>query len=200
MKKTFEISAVGQFLSERMDGVRDIVALSGGAWSSAYGFSSSSGDYVVRFGPRRSDYELDALAANWLGDTLPIPAVLEVGDAFDGAFAISERVHGTPIHHDDEPLLRAVQPALLDLAAQIGTFEPPGTGFGAWDLEAGCGGDETWADALCGTVDRDETVLTAWRERLQARPAAWTAFVAGGEALVAVASQLGDVPRRNGLS
>ena len=73
----------------------DLEPLTGGAWSSAWAFRTGAEELVVRFGPERSWYEADQMAAAFSGPDLPIPQVREVGTTSTGlAYAISMRRHG----------------------------------------------------------------------------------------------------------
>src|SRR4051794_18931487 len=71
--------------------VSGVELLRGGFWSAAYGYSVADRDLVVRFGQLREGFEMDRAAMAFVRPGLPIPDVLDVGDAFGGAFAISTR-------------------------------------------------------------------------------------------------------------
>lgn len=83
------------FLAGKYGAVEELRPLGGGAWSSAYSFSRAGHALVVRFGPSRDWFEADRAAASFSSPELPVPTVLEVGDAFDGAYAVSVRHYGT---------------------------------------------------------------------------------------------------------
>jgi aminoglycoside phosphotransferase (APT) family kinase protein len=99
---------------------RDLEPLHGGAWSAAWAFRAGAEELVVRFGPERSWYEADRMAAAFGGPDLPVPQVREVGTTSTGlAYAISVRRHGrfledTPVEHAD-----AVAPALTRLLVAL---------------------------------------------------------------------------------
>jgi hypothetical protein len=89
------LDEVGAFLAERYRSpVADLEALSGGFWSSAYAFEIDGRQLVVRFGSLRSGFEADRRAMAFDRPGLPVPAVLEIGDAFGGAYAVSVRRFG----------------------------------------------------------------------------------------------------------
>src|SRR5689334_21644911 len=90
-----------------------VVALPGGLWSDAYAFRAGRDDLVIRFGAHRSDYEKDRLAAAYATAALPIPAVIAIRDAFEGSFAISQRVFGTPLDALDEQSMRRALPSIF---------------------------------------------------------------------------------------
>ena len=116
------IDAARAFLAERYRGSVDAVAeLHGGDWSSAFSFRLDDRDLVVRFGRWREDFEKDQLAMAFAGPDLPVPRLLEIGDAFDGAYAISERHSGVFLEELDADGFALVLPALLAaLEARIG--------------------------------------------------------------------------------
>ena len=90
-----------------------VTALSGGAWSAAFSFSLGHDERVIRFGRHKDDYEKDRAAMAFAGPDLPVPPVLEIGQALDGYYAVSERRHGVFLETLDETRWRRVLPALL---------------------------------------------------------------------------------------
>jgi hypothetical protein len=71
--------------------VTDLEPLRAGFWSSAFAHRIESREFVVRFAGDRAGFEADRTAMAFDGPDLPAPAVLDIGDAFDGAYAISMR-------------------------------------------------------------------------------------------------------------
>ena len=91
------------FLASRFGGeVSDVSPLGAGVWSQAFAFRRASRHYVIRFGAHGDDFARDRLAAAFAGPALPIPAVVELGEAFDGYYAIAERACGGYIDGVDE--------------------------------------------------------------------------------------------------
>jgi len=88
-------SQARDFLAGRYGAVDELRPLSGGAWCSAYSFSRGGQALVVRFGPGKDWFEADRAAVSFSSPELPVPEVLEVGNAFDGAYAVSVRHYGT---------------------------------------------------------------------------------------------------------
>lgn len=74
--------------------VMDLEPLSGGFWSSAFAYRVEGQEFVVRFATDRAGFEADRTAMGFDGHDLPVPAVLDIGDAFEGAYAISVRHRG----------------------------------------------------------------------------------------------------------
>lgn len=60
-------------------------------------FTDAGGDFVARFGCFREDFENDRRAGGWRTAALAVPEVFDVGEAFDGYYAISARAHGDPL-------------------------------------------------------------------------------------------------------
>ncbi len=184
------------FIQARFDDVREVVRLAGGQWSRAFRFEAGTGKYVVRFGKHREDYEKDALAHQWLSSALPVPEACEIGDAFDGFYAISTWVDGRTVDTLAESELRAALPALLSTIDATGRVEPPGTRFGLWHPRTGDGSHRTWPDFLAAAADRDDERIHGWRRHLDAVPAARKVFAEAAGELAARAPACGDVPRR----
>lgn len=151
------------FLEEHLapEPVGELEVLGGGAWSRAYGFPLGDRELVARFGQWREDFEADVRAMAFAGPDLPVPRVLEVGDALGGAFAISERHRGTFLEDVDEATLRRLLPALLRaldaLRAQPAPPRRPD--------------EPTWHEFLLETlVDVPGGRVSGWRSTLAGDP------------------------------
>ena len=95
------------FLADRFAGQTGTVAeLGGGDWSRAYSFELGGRPLVARFGAYGEDFEKDRAASMFAGPDLPVPAVLEIGAAFGGCYAISERHFGAFLEALDRPRLQ----------------------------------------------------------------------------------------------
>lgn len=89
------VEDIRSFLSDLHQSViHDIVPLSGGFWSSAYGYRTGNQDLVLRLGTVAEGFEIDHAAMQFNGPDLPVPKVLDIGEAFGHAYAISVRHHG----------------------------------------------------------------------------------------------------------
>ena len=116
-------SQAREFLEGRYGAVEELEPLDGGFWSSAYAFGHAGRELVVRFGTTKDWFEADRAAMAFSSAALPVPDVVEIGDAFDGAYAISVRHHGTNLEdlHPDQseatgPLLTSLLAALFTVA------------------------------------------------------------------------------------
>lgn len=142
-----------------------------GEWSTAYAFHRTGAHYVVRFGTHREDFAKDCLAAALSAPALPIPHIMELGEAFDGFYAISERKFGTFLDDLGEADLRRVLPSLfaaLD-AARLADLSGS-TGYGLWQAD-GSGISPGWRAWLLGAADDSPQQRThGWRALLVASP------------------------------
>ena len=163
---------VEAFLATRFGGdVSDVADLGAGVWSKAFAFRRVGRDYVIRFGAHREDFAKDHLAARYACPALPIPRVVELGEAAGGYYAISERVFGGYIDDVDETQMRTLLPALfaaLDAARLADLSET--SGYGAWGAD-GAAPFPSWRVALLDIAnDRPVDRIHGWRERLAASP------------------------------
>ena len=183
------------FLADRFPKVSDVVQLHGGEWSRAFAFRSEDRELVVRFGQYREDYEKDRIAADWVKPGLPIPAFVEIGDAFGGVYAVSQRLHGGKIHDLAIDRRQAVVPKLFDVLTAIHEIELPGAGFGMWDAPRCDAPHSSWPDYLVSIGDRGEDRLRHWRQRLAEHPNARTVFDRGLRALGQLAPSCPNIRR-----
>lgn len=147
----------------------DLERLDGGFWSSAFGFRLGGRALVVRFGDVREGFEMDRMAMAFSGPDLPVPEVLEIGEAFDGAYAISVRHHGRfleDIRCDEAP---TAGPALeRTLAALRAVPAEPGAPT-SWYPTNGPDETSTWRRWLIdGLVDDPRRRVHGWRAALAA--------------------------------
>ena len=148
-----------------------IESLRPGEWSTVYAMRRDDTDLVVRFSLYREDFEKDDAVARWSSADLPVPEVLEIGEALGASYAVTRRVRGEHLDAVDGVRMRSLLPALfrvLDAARRIDLSTT--TGFGGWSAHAG-GQHETWREALLNvgtTVPPGRNV--GWRQRLETSP------------------------------
>jgi hygromycin-B 4-O-kinase len=165
-----DVARVEAFLATRLGGdVSDIVPLGAGVWSQAFAFRRAGRDYVIRLGAYQEDFAKDRLAARYACPALPIPRVIELGEAFDGYCAISERVFGGYIDDVDQTQMRALLPSLFAALDAARRADLSGTtGYGAWGAD-GTAPYPGWRAALLDVAnDRPADRTHGWRERLAA--------------------------------
>ncbi len=151
--------------------VQHVEPLTGGEWSQAFAIKYAGKDLVVRFGGYREDFLRDEFAARFKSPDLPIPQVLEVGQALGGHFAVSERAFGTFIDDLDKPAMQRTIPDLLQKMDAIRVADITGThGFGMWDAE-GNGTRDSWRDVLLEIGDEQANPrIAGWRKGLGSSP------------------------------
>lgn len=167
------VERAADFLGRRYDGhAEDIAELRGGEWSRAFSFRLDGRDLVARFGAWREDFEKDEAAMAFGGPDLPVPRVIEIGDAFGGAFAISERHFGLFLEELDTEQFQRVLPAVMRALDAMRALSAPSDR------------SQPWADWLLGLlVDRPGGRVSGWQQKLAASPELDALFVAGQEAI-----------------
>ena len=164
--------AVEEFLAARLGGgITDLARISHGEWSRAFGFRHAGKEYVARFSAVLEDFAKDRLAAAFASPALPIPPIIDLGEAFGGYYALSERAPGGYLDELDEAGMRRVLPSLfaaLDATRDVDLSKT--SGYGGWGAD-GVASHQTWRDYLLD-VTRDEPTdrVHGWRERMAASP------------------------------
>ena len=174
----FDPTAATTFLTTHYGARASTVAEIGrGEWAIAYAFTLEGAACVARFAAQSDDFEKDRIAAAHVAPALPIPRILEIGEAPGGFFAISERAYGEHLDALDEAGMRAALPSLFAAydAARLADLSAT-TGYGGFDA-TGNAPYATWPDALLTMVgDGPASRIRGWRERLAAYPSAQAAF------------------------
>ena len=151
-----------------------------GEWSKAYAFRRAGADYVIRFSALEEDFRKDALAARYASPHLPIPRVLEIGEAYGGFYCVSERAPGTHIDAVDGDHMRRLLPslfAMLDAARLVDLSQT--SGYGGFDA-AGNAPDPTWRANLLQIGSESASGRSrGWRELLAGSPIGTAPFEAG---------------------
>jgi aminoglycoside phosphotransferase (APT) family kinase protein len=149
-----------EFLSSRFEGrVERVELIGGGDWSRAYGFVLDGHERVARFGEWREDFEADARAVSFRGPDLPVPEVIEIGNALGGAYAVSARHHGAFLESLSPARMESVAPAVCRAFDAMRTIELP---VGEYRTSP-------WQEWLFETiVDEPGGRVSGWRARLAA--------------------------------
>lgn len=147
--------------------VRGLELLRGGFWSAAYGYSVAGRELVARFGPLREGFEMDRAAMAFNGPDLPVPDVVEVGDAFDGAFAISVRHHGRFLEDIDIGDAVTTARTVDRLLAALRAAGSRPNASSAWYPTGADPRSFTWRRWLGdGLVDDPKRTVSGWRRKL----------------------------------
>lgn len=188
-------------------GVSEIAQVGEGAWSRCFGFAYGDQNLVIRFGKYVSDFQKDRLAHKYATPDLPIPEVLEIGQAMDGYYAISRRVYGVPLESVSAEQWLALVPAVVAMLEAMRTADLSGTeGFGGWGEDENAG-HSSWSDRLLSVGDdTPDQRGHGWRERLAESPQGEATFAWGFDLLKKIADDGGprsllhcDLDNRNVL-
>jgi len=175
---------VAAFVRTRLGGDIDAVERIGhGEWSTAFSLRKLSAagaeEFVVRFGATDDDFLKDQRAMGYASAELPVPKIVEIGEAGGGFYALSERAYGQFIEQLDEAGMRRLLPSLfatLDAARRIVLAD--GGGYGLWRGVDGLAPHATWRAAVLAMPAAGERIH-GWRERLDQSPSALRAFKYG---------------------
>ena len=148
-------------------GIGEVTRLGQGAWSTAYAFRHDGHDYIARFGKHVDDFERDQIAVSYATPDLPIPKVIEIGEAAGAYYAVSERAFGGFIDRVDGAQMRALLPSLFAGLDAARNADLSGTrGYGGWGADRN-GTSPTWRDELLGVaIDRPEFRGHGWRQKM----------------------------------
>jgi aminoglycoside phosphotransferase (APT) family kinase protein len=170
---TLNEANIGAFLTGRFKQIVGPIALVGkGTFSKAYSFHCSGKDYIVRFSPFAEDFAKDLYAAQrFSSSALPIPWIMEVGEALGGFYAISDRIDGDHLDDVQGQQMRDLRPAIFSVLDAMRAADVTSSGgYGAWGAQ-GDGPHPSWREALLDVVnDRPEMRTHGWRDRLRSSP------------------------------
>ncbi len=175
---TPDVEAATRFLVARFQADPTSVSpLAAGAWSAPFAFRAAGRDLVARFSPLDGDFRKDAAAARFASAALPVPPVVEIGEAFGGFFAITERRSGTYLEVATAPEARRLVPGVLAMLDAIRNADVwATTGYGSWGVDE-VGAYATWREALLAIgVDRPSLRIHGWSEAIRRWPQAAAAF------------------------
>lgn len=193
---TIGIDEAQAFLTNYLgDAPAQVTLIGAGAWSRCFGFRQDGRNLAIRFGRYVDDFEKDQRAHRYASPALPIPELLDIGAYKDGYYAISTRVHGTPLEEVGAAQWRALVPSLVTaLEAMRMADISVTTGVGGWGAD-GNAATASWTEHLLAVnVDTPERRTYGWRARLaEFSPQGEAAFAWGYDLLKQMASD--GVPR-----
>jgi aminoglycoside phosphotransferase (APT) family kinase protein len=159
------LDAVEAFLAARHGGrATEVEVLRGGFWSAAFGYRVDDQALVVRFGDMREGFEMDRAAMAFDRPDLPVPEVIEIGEALDRTYAISVR-HGGRFLETIRPdeAGRAGPAVERTLAALRAVPAPPDAGTEWYPGTDGAEGPSWRRWLLDGLVDDPGQRVSGWR-------------------------------------
>ena len=190
----FDREAAEAFLLDRSGpDVYSVTVLAEGAWSQAFAYRLGDRDLVIRFSALEEAFRKDEAASRYASPTLPIPAIVEIGETPAGFYAISERRYGDVLETVDEAQMRALLPSIFATLDAIRLADVSTTsGYGGWGPD-GNAPHATWRAALLDVISDPATHYHhGWRERLAASPTGDGPFLEAYEQLESVATDLPD--------
>jgi hygromycin-B 4-O-kinase len=173
-----DTARVETFLRERYGpDIGALLPFDQGEWSKAFAFRQDGRELVAKFSALEEDFAKDRFAGRWRSQALPIPRVLELGEAFGGYFIVSERLHGGFIDDLDEAGMRALLPSLFASLDAMRVADLSGTtGYGLWRAD-GHGTDRSWPDFLLSVnQDGPHNRIAGWRAALEGSMVGAVAF------------------------
>lgn len=138
--------------------------LPSGYWSSAFGYRVGDRELVLRIGTGTQPlgFEMDRRAHEFARPGLPIPEVLDVGEALGFAFAVSTRSRGRFLENIDPADAAVARPTLLELLGALREVPAEPRARASWFGDRG--GAPTWRDWLTATVVDDPNLpVSGWR-------------------------------------
>jgi hygromycin-B 4-O-kinase len=168
-----------------------------GEWSQAFSFRARHArEYVLRFSTFDEDFLKDQLATAFATPSLPIPKVLEIGEAFDGYYAITERAAGSYLDALNGRQVTRALPSLFDALDAMRQADISATrGYGVWEKN-GNAAHLTWHQALLAIGSGDSPRIAGWRQRLEQSPTGTGPFEAAYSKLCQLVD---DVPNSRHL-
>ncbi|MBE0608352.1 MAG: phosphotransferase [Dehalococcoidia bacterium] len=174
------------FLREHYVGrIGGVAAIGDGEWSSAFGFQLEDQHRVVRFGFHRDDFERDLYVSRVSSVSLPVPRVLEIGEALGRHYAVSERLFGEYLDVLDGSAFATALPGLFEAMDAMRDVPLPGRQFGEIDGN-GLAMFADWRTFLLSVVEPSDR-LPGWRRNLGADSAGLGVFEDGLRMLESVA-------------
>jgi aminoglycoside phosphotransferase (APT) family kinase protein len=143
--------------------------LPSGFWSAAFGYVVDGRELVLRVGTQPDGFAMDQHAQRFAAPGLPIPEVLEVGEAFGFAYAISTRSHGRFLESLEPVEATTARPVVLGLLTSLRATpaapDAPASWFGPHARSS------TWRGWLVDSlVDDPRLTVSGWRRTIAADP------------------------------
>lgn len=157
-----------------------------GAWSRCFGFTYDDKALVAKFGKHVDDFLTDQRAYRFNGPGLPVPQVYDIGEAYDGYYAIADRKFGVPLESVGKAEWEALIPSLVDMLEALRTADIEDIkGYGGW-LKDGTPSHTSWTDFMLAiTREKEHERTQGWRQKLAKSEIGQAAFEWGTAKLIA---------------
>ncbi|MEM7366781.1 MAG: hypothetical protein AAF525_22420, partial [Pseudomonadota bacterium] len=170
-KPSVPLVDVEAWLQQKLGGISELTAIAGGFWSAAYAFHSHGEDLILRLSDLGEGFEYDQAAVQFRSEGLPIPEVLEVGQALNHHYALSRRHFGRFLEEAPVEAAEQIGEAVVDLLHAMRST-PRGESV-TWHEPS----DVTWREwLLSGLIDHNEPPTGGWRQKLSQYPVAENVF------------------------
>ena len=152
-------------LSEQVESVNEV---SGGFWSSAFSYVRGEREYILRLSESPEGFAADAGAMQFACNSLPIPRVIETGEALGAYFALSDRHYGKFLESSPVDQAHEIESTLAFLFASLRAANTNLDGKVNW-FETESAHKITWHDwLLSGITDNADKHVSGWREKIAA--------------------------------
>lgn len=148
--------------------IADLEPLGGGFWSSAWGYRCGDRRLVLRVGANDDGFRSDRSAMAFARPGLPVPAVHEIGPAFGGAFAISDRYDGRFLELVEPDDAQRAGTALFELIDALRSVPASPDDSVIWQVPADSASQvPSWHAWLrAGLADEPRRATSGWRATL----------------------------------
>ncbi len=152
--------------------VTELAPIAGGFWSAAYTYRVGNDDLVLRLSDLSEGFMLDTAAMQFTSPDLPIPEMLETGEALGHHYAISRRHYGRFVEDVTVEDADAAGGAIARLLAGLRAVPSSADSSVIWhqnnDDDNGAA-VLTWHDWLRGGLrDQPDAITSGWRKKLAA--------------------------------
>lgn len=161
------IDQIADWLARRysMD-VMELAPISGGFWSAAYTYRVGDEAFVLRFSDLAEGFSADSAAMQFTSSALPIPEVIEIGEALGHHYAISRRHFGRFVEDVSVADADAAGGAMATLLAGLRAAPSAPNDPVFWRDPSGSA-QATWHSRLRNSLlDRPGRFDSGWRDKL----------------------------------
>jgi aminoglycoside phosphotransferase (APT) family kinase protein len=145
-----------------------VAPISGGFWSAAYTYCVGEEEFVLRLSDMADGFALDVAAMQFTAPDLPIPEVIDVGEALGYHYAISRPHFGRFVEDVSIEEADAVGGALARLLAALRAVQSTRDDAVVWH-EPDATAELTWRDFLRnGLIEQPDSLVSGWRDKLAA--------------------------------
>ena len=163
VKPNLSVSEVATWLTQQLGQVQELEPLEGGFWSQAFAFEHDQMPLVVRFNADAEGFTIDRRAHDVAGAYLPVPEVLDIGEAFGLSYAISRRHYGEFLETSDTPHLSSAVSSLLSALRRVPRTKLDDALWYDDNVQ------KSWHQWLAGSLeDAPGSHSQGWRKRLAA--------------------------------